>query len=410
MKDFVLPRRTLFQLRITLGCLTLMLAEPMLTGSIFTEAMLWSQEAASEATSGRIAEALQPFVDREELAGAVMLVATPDTVLLAEPVGFADRSQGEAMKLDSLFWIASQSKPMTAAALMMLVDEGKVNLDDPVEKFLPEFHDQKVVVEKDDDHVLLKRPETPITLRHLLSHTSGLPFRSALEVPTLDRLPLEDRVRSYAMTPLESEPNTRYQYSNAGINTAARVIEVVTGKRFETFLQERLFDPLGMSQTTFWPDRQQEQRVAKAYKPGPQGKGLEMTPIDQLQYPLSDRQDRYPMPAGGLFSTASDVARFYQMLAQGGQLEGKRVLSESAVRQLTRKQTAEDIPNEYGLGFSTGGQRFGHGGAYSTNSYYDQKHGLIFIWLVQHAGFPGEGQRSQEVFRSQALKLFGKTE
>ncbi len=394
----MLPRLTTLQLRLTVGCLTL-----MLNGT-----MAWCQDTSVGSNSGRLAKALQPFVDREELAGAVMLVATPDKVLLAEPVGFADRSQGEAMKVDSLFWIASQSKPMTAVALMMLVDEGKVKLDDPVEKFLPEFHDQKVVKEKDADHVLLKRPETPITLRHLLSHTSGLPFRSAIEVPTLDRLPLADRVRSYAMTPLESEPNTRYQYSNAGINTAARVIEVVTGKPFETFLQERLFDPLGMSQTTFWPDRQQEQRVAKAYKPGPQGKGLEVTKIDQLQYPLSDRRDRYPMPAGGLFSTAADVANFYQMMAQGGQWQGKRLLSESAVSQLTRKQTAESIPIEYGLGFSTGGGRFGHGGAYSTHSSYDQKHGLILIWLVQHAGFPGEGQQSQEVFRAQALELFGK--
>jgi len=112
------------------------------------------------------------------------------------------------------------------------------------------------------------------------------------------------------------------------------------------------------------------------------------------------------MPAGGLFSSASDLARFYQMLANDGQLDGKRYLSEVAVKQLTSKQTPDGVPNTYGFGFSTGGERFGHGGAYSTNSYYDKKHGLILIWLVQHAGFPGNGAKSQEAFRQAAIQSF----
>ncbi|MCA9072860.1 MAG: beta-lactamase family protein, partial [Planctomycetaceae bacterium] len=309
---------------------------------------------------------------------------------------------------DSMFLIASQSKHITASALMILVDEGKVNLDDAVEKYLPEFQGQMVVAEKDNNHVLLKKPRHPITVRNVLSHTSGLPFRSGIEVPTLDRLPLADRVRSYAMTPLEFEPDSKYQYSNAGINTAGRIIEVVSGKPYEEFLDERLFKPLGMWDTTFWPTEAQADRIAKSYKPGPNKKGLEETTISQLQYPLSDRRDRYPMPAGGLFSTAKDLSRFYQMLANNGELDGKRYLSEAAVKQLTSKQTPDGVQNEYGLGFATGGERFGHGGAYSTNSYFDQKQGLILIWLVQHAGFPGDGDKAQDAFRQAALAEFSK--
>jgi CubicO group peptidase (beta-lactamase class C family) len=357
-------------------------------------------------TSEKLADSVQPFVDRQELAGAVMLVADKDKVLAAEAVGWADMAAQKAMQTDSMFWIASQSKPITAAALMMLVDEGKVNVDDPVEKYLPEFRGQMVVVEKDAEHVLLRRPSHPITVKNVLSHTSGLPFKSALEEPTLDLFPLAARVRSYAMTPLEFEPDSKYQYSNAGINTAARIIEVVEGVSFERFLDERVFHPLGMKDTTFWPSDAQVARIAKSYKPGPGSKGLEETTIGQLFYPLTHRTQRFPMPAGGLFSTAHDVARFYQMLLNDGVLDGKRYLSEAAVKQLTSRQTPPELPQSYGFGFSVSDTTFGHGGAYSTNSFADTQRGLIFIWLVQHAGFPGEGGRTQGVFRQAAIAAF----
>ena len=175
-----------------------------------------------------------------------------------EAVGWADVAAGMPMREKKLFWIASQSKPITATALMMLVDEGKVKLDDPVEKYLPEFKDQWLAVEQDKDHILLKKPKHPITVRNILSHTSGLPFKSALEQPTLDLLPLRVAVRSYAMTPLQFEPGSKYQYSNAGINTAGRIIEVVSGMPYEEFLDKRLFEPLGMKDTTFWPNEEQQ--------------------------------------------------------------------------------------------------------------------------------------------------------
>ena len=358
--------------------------------------------------SGKLAPSVQPFVDRSELAGAVMLVADREKVLTAEAVGWADIAANKSMAIDSLFWIASQSKPITGAALMLLVDEGKVNLDDPVEKYLPEFRGQMVAAFRADDTVLLRRPKHPITVRNILAHTSGLPFKSAMEEPTLDLFPLSIRVRSYAMTPLDFEPDSNYQYSNAGINTAARIIEVVAQTSFEKFLDERFFQPLGMKDTTFWPSEEQAARIATSYKPGTGNKGLEATKIGQLYYPLTDRTQRFPMPAGGLFSTAHDISRFYRMLLNEGQLDGKRYLSEGAVKALTSRQTPEALKTSYGLGFSVGDANFGHGGAYSTNTNADKQQGLILIWLVQHAGFPGEGGKSQDAFKRATYEAYSK--
>ncbi|MBI1839635.1 MAG: beta-lactamase family protein, partial [Verrucomicrobia bacterium] len=234
-----------------------------------------------------IAAKLQPFVDSHTLAGAVTLVANKDKVLDLEAVGFMDVAAKKKMRTDCLFWIASQSKPITACALMILVDEGKVNVNDPVEKYLPEFKGQMVAVEQDAEHVLLKKPRHPILVRNILSHTSGLPFKTAIEEPTLDLFPLALRVRSYAMTPLQFEPDSKYQYSNAGINTAGRIIEVVSGMPYEKFLETRIFNPLGMKDTTFWPTKSQIRRLAKAYKPNAKKDGLEEVPIGQLHYPLN---------------------------------------------------------------------------------------------------------------------------
>ena len=193
-----------------------------------------------------------------------MLVADRDRVLDLEAVGSADIAAGTPMATDCLFWIASESKPITASALMILVDAGRVSLDDPVGKFLPEFRKVWLAAERDDAHMLLKRPHRPITVRDLLTHTSGLPFSSALETPTLDGLPLRDAARSYALTPLNTEPGAKYQYSNAGINTVGRIIEIVAGESYEQFLRTRLFEPARDGRHHLPADR----RAAKTPRPG----------------------------------------------------------------------------------------------------------------------------------------------
>jgi CubicO group peptidase (beta-lactamase class C family) len=343
---------------------------------------------------------LQPLVDNHTIAGAVILVANKDHAAYLEPVGFSNLATKTPMRADSLFWIASVSKPMTATALMMLVDEGKVNLDDPVEKYLPEFKGQMVYRIRpalgQTGTVPIKPSELvpadhPILVREILSHTSGLPFRSAAQPGALDLLPLKDAVRSYADEPLLFQPFTDYSYSNEGLNTAARIIEVVTGMPYEQFMQQRLFDPLGMSYTTFWPSPEQTGRIATTYRLSKrdsllEATSLEATPIDQLTYPLSDRQHRYPMPAGGLFSTASDMEKFCRMILNGGVLDGKRYLSERALRQMTSTQNGGLGGTDYGFGWAVSNGTFGHGGAYKNAIDIDPATGRILVFMVQQNG------------------------
>lgn len=369
----------------------------------------WGPAFAQGNAAPALAPKLQPFVDNHTLAGAVLLVANKDEVLDVETVGFADIAGKKPLPPDAVFWIASMTKPITAAALMVLVDEGKVSIDDPVEKHLPDFKDLWLAVEQDQEHVLLKRPQTKMTVRHILSHTSGFPFKSAIEQnPTFDTLRIRDCARSYTITPLLSEPGTKYLYSNAGINTAGRIIEVVSGMPYEQFLQQKLFVPLGMQDTTFWPNEEQTGRLAKPYKPNADKTDLEETTIVQLQYPLSDRS-RQPIPGGGLFSTARDVSAFCRMLLNKGTAGERRVLSEESVKQLTSRQTAEGIKENYGLGFSLNGETFGHGGALSTNMTVDKAKGLVLVYMVQHAGYGGtEGGKILPAFHAAAAERFGK--
>lgn len=350
-----------------------------------------------------VAAVLKPFVDANSLAGAVTLVADKDKVLSVEAVGYADISAKRPMLVDMLFWIASMSKPITGAALMILVDEGKVKLDDPVEKFLPEFKGM-MVKEKGKD---ARKPSRPMTVRDVLNHTSGLPFGSPQET-TIDVLPLADAVRSYTKLPLNSDPGTKYAYSNAGINTAGRIIEVVSGMPYEKFLDTRLFGPLGMKDTTFFPNAEQLKRLANTYKPNKDKSGLEVMKINPLKQPLSDPK-RYPCPGGGLFSTAGDIGVFCQMVLNGGTYKGKRYLSEAAVKEMSSRQTAKEIPTSYGLGWSVGNGSFGHGGAYATNMTIDTKRGLVTVFMVQHSGFANDGGKSQGAFRKAAEDQFGKT-
>jgi CubicO group peptidase (beta-lactamase class C family) len=354
-----------------------------------------------------VSSALAPVVADGNLAGAVTLVANKERVLDLGFVGYSDVGAKTPMAADAMFWIASMSKPITATALMMLVDEGAVKIDDPIEKYLPEFKALMLAVEKDAEHVLLKKPKRSPTVRDCLRHTSGMPFRSAMEVPTIDVLPLRDAVRSYSITPLDYEPGTKYVYSNAGINTAGRIIEVVSKMPYEAFLEKRLFAPCGMTDTTFWPNAEQVKRLAKSYKPGVGGKGLEETTITALKYPLSDRSNRYPVPGGGLFSTAADCGRFCQMLLNNGTVGNARLLSAESVSELSKRQTPENLKESYGLGFAVGPGWFGHGGAYATNMTIDTKRGLVCVFMVQHAGFPGSGGQSQGIFRKAAEDRYG---
>src|ERR1700676_2851682 len=205
--------------------------------------------------SSEVTAAIQPCFDHYKLAGVVGIIADRDgKVHYKNLLGYADVEAKKPISEDNIFWIASMTKMVAGASIMMLVDEGKLSLDDPVTKFIPQLNKWMVVEEKDQSHVLLKPPVRPVTIRHVLSHTSGLAGMSELQQVTgSDSTPLKARALSSVTGPLQSQPGDKYAYGNQGMNIAARIVEIVSDMPYETFLQKRFFDPLGMTETTFWP-------------------------------------------------------------------------------------------------------------------------------------------------------------
>ncbi len=374
--------------------------------------LLWAVSAAA-------ASPLQQFVDDGAIAGAVTLVARRDKIVRLEAVGYADLEKRVPMRTDNLFWIASMTKPITATAVMMLQDEGKLSIEEPVEKYLPEFKGQWMIAEKGKDTLTLKHPARPITLRDLLTHTSGL---GEIPPPRPD-CSLAELVMAYSQRPLQFEPGSRWSYSTAGINVLGRIVEVVSGQAFADFLDARLLRPLGMRDTTFWPTPRQVRRLAKSYAPASSGRGLEETNIYFVKGDLSDRH-RTPFPGGGLFSTASDLCRFYQMILNGGVAGNRRFLSETAVKQMTTTQTGDLKTGfvdgmSFGLGWGVVKQpqgvtamlspgTFGHGGAYGTQGWVDPKRGAIFVMLIQRAKLPNaDASDMRRVFQQTAVAALG---
>jgi len=377
--------------------------------------------AFGEDAKGSVVAKLQPYLADHTLSGAVTLVASKNRVLSFETAGHADVAAKEPMKKDSLFWIASMSKPVSITAFMMLVDEGKVNVDDPAEKYLPEFKGMMVAMETNADHVLLKKPAHPVRVRDLITHTHGL-SRAPLDLKG-ESLSLRNAVRTYSLTPLKWEPGSRYEYSNMGIDAAAAIVEVVSEKHFEDFLDERLLRPLGMKDTTFWPDERQLKRIAKSYKPRKDKTGLDEASLGVFE-PSAGNLRRAPGPAGGLFSTATDISIFGRMLLNGGSYGGKRYLSEAAVKQMTSTQTGDLLlagrdDTGYGFGFMTGRDSqpgaawmasgtYGHGGAFGTFLWIDPKRELVMVLMIQHASFPGQEKDTiRPTFVKAAVETFG---
>lgn len=357
---------------------------------------------------------LQEFVDQGVLPGAVALVQRGDDVQVAT-IGMRDVANNVPMKEDDLFWIASMTKPMAAICVAMLVDEGKLRFDDPVEKHLPEFRGQWLVSEDNKESRTLTRPARPITIRDLMTHTAGL---GEVAAPRFDST-LAELTMGYAREALRFPPGSKWSYSNPGINTLGRLVEVASGMPFAEFLQQRLLDPLGMTDTTFWPTAEQAQRLAKSYGPGEGGK-LKEVEIYFVKGPLSDRK-RTAYPAGGLFSTARDVAKLYRMMLAGGTVDNRTYLKKETVAEMTRTQTGEIKTGfvegmSWGLGFqvvkepkgvtaSLSSGTFGHGGAYGTQSWADPKRGLIYVLMIQRAGLPnGDASDMRRVMQEVATQ------
>ena len=257
--------------------------------------------ASEPPASPGVTAAMKPYLDSYKLAGVVSLIADKSgKVHYKNLLGYADVEAKKPITEDNVFWIASMTKMFAGASIMMLADEGKVSLDDSVTKFIPQLTNWMVVEEKDSYHVLLKPLARPVTVRHVLSHTSGLTGMSELQRATgSDSTPLKARALSSVTGPLQWQPGDKYQYGNQGMNIAARIVEIVSGMPYEAFLQKRFFDPLGMTETTFWPSEAQVARLAAAYGPNKEKNGYARSGVAFLTKPYSDRFHRFPEAGGG---------------------------------------------------------------------------------------------------------------
>jgi CubicO group peptidase (beta-lactamase class C family) len=357
--------------------------------------------------SPEVAAAMQPYLDQFKLAGVIGIIADrKGKVHFRNLMGYADVEAKKQILEDNVFWIASMSKMFAGASIMMLVDEGKVSLDDPVTKYIPELKKWMVVEEKDQAHVLLKPPVRPVTIRHVLSHTSGLAGSAEIQQVTgSDSTPLKARALSSVTGPLQSQPGEKYAYGNQGMNIAARIVEIVSGMPYEDFLQKRFFDPLGMKETTFWPTEAQVARLAGTYGPNKAKNGYAKGAIHFLTKPLNDRVHRYPEAGGGLFSTTSDIFRYGLMLANDGELEGKRYLSHEAMQELQKEQTGKTKVN-YSLGYHLRNGMFGHDGAYGTDLSVNPKTGMVAVFMIQCNS--GDQWAARDLFLKTATQVFSK--
>ncbi len=355
-----------------------------------------------------IPQRMQQLVDQQLGAGVVTLVLRHGLVGEFDAVGWQDIEAHKPMQRDSIFQIMSMTKPITAVGVMMLVEEGKLELHEPVEKYLPEFRGQMLVAARNPDGtVLLKKPARPVVLRDLMTHTSGIPSAPPPGMKELDQKmdhTLADAVLAYSQEPLEFEPGSKWSYSNSGIAVLGRLIEVASGQPYEQFIKERILDPLSMKDSFYFPPAAKIPRIAMVYK-HEHGKLVRGGPDILGGDPALYRKGaKYPAPEFGLYSTAEDLSHFYQMMLNGGSYNGRRYLSRMAVDLMREVQTGGIAPagwiplggSGYGLAwevmrdpisqlmFMPAGT-YGHDGAFGTKGWIDPKDDLIRVMMIQSA-------------------------
>jgi CubicO group peptidase (beta-lactamase class C family) len=291
---------------------------------------------------GAIKANLQPLIDENKVPGFVTVVARKGKIVHSEAFGSMDVERKKAMRPDTIFRMYSMTKPITGVAVMILVQEGKIAVSDPLSKYIPEFAEMKVFVQNEGRASNTVPADKPITIEHLLTHTSGLtygffanPVANLYTVGGVDSdgLTLEEFAKKAAAQPLLAQPGTQWNYSIA-MDVLGRVVEVVSGQRYGDFLQQRIFAPLGMTDSGFHVPKEKVARFAANYAPNPQAGGMVLfddpAESNYLKVPSQDSG------GGGMVGTAADYLRFAQMLLNGGELDGVRILSEESVQEMTR--------------------------------------------------------------------------
>ena len=350
----------------------------------------------------KIPQRIKTFVDRQTVAGAVTLVAHGTDIVEFDATGVADVEAGHAMQKDTIFQIMSMTKPVTAIGIMMLAEEGRLALRDPVEQYLPEFKGLRVRTAVNPDEVRAGVPNHAITIRDLLTHTAGIQdYPGPPTIPDYAQtmsVPLDEVVRQLAERPLLFQPGTQWSYSSPGIEILGRIIEVCSGEKYVDFITRHILQPMGMKDSFFFPPPDKISRIAMVYAQK-DGK-LVRSPASILGGdPAKYRQGAvFPAPGWGLYSTAEDLLHLYRMMLNDGVYEGHRYLSPFSVHVMTEPQTTGIQPvgwmrgSDYGLaweivtdplgelaGHTIGS--YGHGGAFGTQGWIDPNNDLISILL-----------------------------
>lgn len=340
----------------------------------------------------KLREQLESFVNQGTIAGAVTLIAQGGEVVSLEAIGYQDLESKKPMRADSIFDIRSVTKPVTAIGIMILMEEGTLALNDPVEKFLPEFKQAGKAGTQ----------PSPITIHHLLTHTGALPLYrlpESQEIAIKRNQTLVDYVNFLSNQKPEYEPGTQFRYSSGGFAILGRVIEVVSGQSYEQFIKERIFVPLGMKDSFFFIPPEKRSRVSSIYRyqDGKLSRWEELETFTQSA--------KYPGPEFGMYSTASDLSSLCQMMLNGGILKGRRILSKLSVDVMTQnhtiniKSSVTQKPAYQGLGWGLTGEpmndfpltspgSFGHNGAFGAIIWIDPNKKLIRIFLSHKFG-PG---------------------
>jgi CubicO group peptidase (beta-lactamase class C family) len=381
----------------------------------------------------RIHAMIRQRIDAKILSGAVALVSRDGHPVYFEAQGLRDLESKQPMEKDAHFRIYSMTKPVIGVAILMLVEEGKIRLSDPVSRFIPELKSLRVAVTGKAPAVVsiegnataqsIRIPTEPaireITVRDLLTHTSGFGSGRAsnAEISKLNRKP-EDTLATFiprlAAIPLEFQPGTKWSYSGGvGFDTLGRIVEVVSGQRLQQFLQERLFGPLDMTETTFAPSPEQKLLLATIYRSTVTG----LVKEPDQQYPINPV---YPSGGAGLVSTVQDYFHFAEMLNEGGQFRGRRILSPRMVEIMRAAQVPDTFPGRsrgesWGLsvrvieggagdGSLLSGGTFGWSGAIGTHFWIDPKEKIVAVFMTQWSNAGGAGAETARAFETAVMQ------
>ena len=355
-----------------------------------------AQTKVKESKTAFAKEALQPYVDSGQLAGAIS-VFYKDGVQETCCIGYADVSQKRAIDMDNVFMQCSQTKGFCGVTIAKLVEEGKITLDDPVSKYLPEFGELWVQEYNKDGVRVLRRAKNVLTVRMVLNHTGGFPFEISAKQGNIrgggwsGGAPLRQVAAIAAASPIMFEPGTAEMYSNTGIDIGAAVVEVVTGMKWEDYLKQEVLDPLGMTSTWFWPTDKQLKTKIELYATQNNAPAKWVEEMDMQQRPYND-EHVFASAGAGLWTTANDQLKFYKMLMNLGVGDnGVRILKEETVKSILACSTRPSNMSGYSLGLAAPVQDnenawFGHGGAWGTNCSVNWHTKQLRLWVIQNAG------------------------